>query len=305
MNTHNLSFGYYPQTLDVSAGAVSISTIPNLTDIVFAIEKDSEHVAGDWIYAPPQEVLQFGGNIVKMPYPTRIFGLPKTHILSHSSPDNDDHLRFHLWVLSFFVGMRLTSTEAGFIDSTPIKPNKLFDFVLTGQGIVDVLVLAEAFWAKHRTKSERAKLIAGIIHALFLSQNPHHLQFERFLLLYSAFDACFALAKSIQKPPEYLKHGQRISWMCKLFGMQIPAWADDSGVLSTEIASLRNESVHEALFMGEPLGFVLHGVGTGVNLTLEMEALACRLLIALLGSDKMDYVASPVTTRQQYAIRLM
>ena len=303
MNTHSLHFGYYPYPFNVSTGAISISTLPDIAEKVVALEKD-EYVKDDWIYASPQMVHKFDGSIITQPYQSRIFGLPKTHVFSHASSDNDDHLMFHLWVLSFFIGMRLTSTEAGFLDSTPIKPNKLFDFVLLGKGISDATTLAEAFWVKHRNEPERAKLIAGIVHVLFLSQNPLHLQFEQFLLLYSAFDACFALAKSARKSKIKITHTERVSWMCNLFGMPIPAWADKSSSQSTEIASLRNESVHEALFMGEPLGFVMHGVGTNANLTLEMEALICRLLVALLGAEKADYVVSPVTTRQRCGLSL-
>ena len=305
MNIRSLHFGYYPYSFNASTGAISISTLPDLAEKVVAIEKD-EYVKDDWIYAAPQMTYQFDGSIVKQPYSHRIFGLPKTHVFSHASSDNDDHLTFHLWVLSFFIGMRLTSTEAGFVDSTPIRPNKLFDFVLVGKELSDVLVLTEAFWVKHKTEPKRAKLIAGIVHALFLSQNPHHLQFERFLLLYSAFDACFALAKLIHtqiKPPT--SHAKRVSWMCDLFHMPTPAWADNSNTQSTEIASLRNDSVHEALFMGEPLGFVMHGIGANVNLTLEMEALICRLLVALLGVHSADYVVSPVTTYQRHGLKLI
>lgn len=50
-----------------------------------------------------------------------------------------------------------------------------------------------------------------------------------------------------------------------------------------EVASLRNATVHEALLMGEPLGFAIHGTGANQNLTLEMQALLCRVVVALLG----------------------
>ena len=56
--------------------------------------------------------------------------------------------------------------------------------------------------------------------------------------------------------------------------------------------------------MGEPLGFALHGVGTNKNLTLEMEALICRLLVALLGAANADYVRSAITTRQRQGLKL-
>jgi hypothetical protein len=47
-----------------------------------------------------------------------VFGLPKRHIIEHAAADSDDHLTFHLWAFSFFTGMRLIATEAGFVDAT-------------------------------------------------------------------------------------------------------------------------------------------------------------------------------------------
>ena len=91
--------------------------------------------------------------------------------------------------------------------------------------------------------------------------------------------------------------------MCDAFGMPTPARADPTS--GAEVASLRNETVHEALFMGEPLGFSIRGKGVNQNLTLEMPALVCRFVVALLGADGCDYVRSPVNTRQRHELNLV
>lgn len=80
------------------------------------------------------------------------------------------------------------------------------------------------------------------------------------------------------------------------------AWADPAS--AAEVASLRNETVHEALFMGEPLGVAIRETGTNQNLTLEMRALVCRFVVALLGADGCDYVRSPINTRQRHGLNL-
>ena len=299
----SLSFGFYPRPLAVTAGPVSIEILPDLDKAVADVVGD-EGVERDWIYPPLQEVRHLGGGISTRPYPSRIFGLPKTHRIAHSAPDSTDHLIFHIWVLSFFTGMRLTSTDAGFLDATPIKPGKLVDFVLLRGGVPKAVELAEAFWVKHRADPRRAHIVAAAIHALFLGQNPVALQYERFLSLYTAFDACFALAQGMHKPRGRITHSGRVAWMCGLFGMPIPAWADPNIPSGPEIASLRNETVHEALFMGEPLGFAIHGVGSSGNLTLEMEALLCRLIVALLGASASTYVRTPGNTRQRQGLDL-
>lgn len=296
-----MEFGYHPDLMTVSSGPVSISALPGIASAKADIES-SETLDQDWIYAPPQLVRNLGGGGYQRPYSARVFGLPKTHVIAHSLCDGHDHLTFHLWALSLFTGMRLTATEAGFVDATPVKPGKLVDFVMLGRGLADACDLAESFWTLHRSSPDRARLIAAAVHALFLGQNPQHLEFERFILLYTAIDACFALAKAVKGPTRPIPHAGRVKWMCDAFGMPTPAWADPAS--GAEVASLRNETVHEALFMGEPLGFAIRGTGTNQNLTLEMRALVCRFVVALLGADGCDYVRSPVNTRQRHGLNL-
>lgn len=298
-----LPFGYHPQPLSVVAGPVSITPLPDREKTVAAIEAD-DGLDGDWIYAPLQQTRQLGGGVSERPYPSRIFGLPRTHVIEHAAQDSEDHLVFHLWALSFFTGMRLTATEAGFVDATPIRPGKLVDFVLVHQGMTHAVELTEAFWVTHRADPQRARLFAAAVHALFLGQGPQQLQFERFIYLYTAFDACFALAKILHKPTGIVRHAERAAWICGLFGMKVPAWADPAAAAGPEVAMLRNETLHEALFMRAPLGFALHGVGTNQNLTLEMTALISRLLVALLGAPHTDYVTSRVTSRQRQGLDL-
>jgi hypothetical protein len=232
------------------------------------------------------------------PYPSRVFGLPKTHTLTHAAADSAEHLDFLIWALSFFVGMRLTATDAGFLDATPIKAHKLVDFVLSGHEYEAALGHAEAFWQANKSHPMRARRWAAAVHALFIAQYPAALQFEEFIYLYGALDACFCLAKDFHATPaKGFGHGQRMSWMCGLFGMPVPAWADPTAGQSP-VSIIRNATLHESLFMGAPLGFALHGIGTSQNLPLEMQALICRFLVALIGDQNAAYVRTKVDTRQ-------
>ena len=296
-------FGYYPRPLAFSAGPVAVSTKPDLDEIVAEIST-SEGAEEGWIYPGFQRVRDFSGNVRDRPYAARIFGLPNTHSIQHAAADSKAHLDFHVWALSFFTGMRLTTTEAGFVDGTPIKPGTLVDFTPLGTSLEAAVGLAEAFWTANRSEPAHAKRWVAAVHALFLSQYRHSLQFERILYSYTAIDACFALAKELHpgSPPG---HTDRIEWMCGLFGMPTPAWAQRPAPKgSTQIATIRNALMHEALFMDEPLGFALHGVGTNQNLPLEMANLICRFLVALIGAPGADYVRSPITSRQTQGLRL-
>ena len=54
--------------------------------------------------------------------------------------------------------------------------------------------------------------------------------------------------------------------------------------------------------MDAPLGFAIHRSDTTQNLPLEMEALVCRLLVALIGAPTTDYVQTAVNTRQMHGL---
>ena len=291
-------FGFYPDPLLIEAGPVTISPLPDLERNVSDV-RASSCIENDWYYAP-QQGRHFPSDEVRVrPYTTRMFGLPKTHRIEHTAVTNEEHLDFHLWVLSFFVGMRLTAaaTENAFLDATPVKPGKLVDFVLCSS-FDRAAELAEAFWKRicDNDKPLCAKRFEAAVHALFLSQNPQSLQFEKFVLLYMAIDACYKLTVELHGVRAH-KHEERIESMCKQFGIQCPVWANT-------VASIRNNTLHEALYMDAPLGFEVHGDDTNLNLPLEMRALVCRLLVALIGFSGINYVRSPVNTRQRLGLDL-
>jgi hypothetical protein len=293
--------GFYPDPLDLTVGPIRVTTLPDLDEIVASVVGDP-NVEGDWIYPGLARQHVMGVGERELPYSGRIFGLPMTHEIGHAGADDPEHLEFLVWALSFFAGMRLTTTEAGFVDAATIKPRKLIDFVLSPRQYAGGLELAEAFWQANRAYPIRAKRWTAAVHALFIAHWPQALQFERFIYLYGALDACFALAKEFHAPPPRLSHSARIGWMCGLFNMAVPAWATSAPGSLAEVAKIRNATLHESLFMDAPLGFALHGVGANQNLPLEMEAVVCRLLVALIGAPGADYVRSAVTTRQMQGL---
>ena len=288
---NKMEFGFYPQRLQIKAGPITVSSLPDLkrtTSDVLA----SDGVEDNWFYAPPQQVRDFmSGKVRECPYTSRVFGLPKTHLIEYAGATSEDHLNFHLWALSFFVGMRLTATEAGFLDATPLKPGTLVDFILLGSSLTRVVELAEDFWKRSPVKLSCAKRFAAAVHALFLGQNPQNLEFERFVYFYTAIDACYAL---VDDRLCYRPHKERMEWMCSKFSISTPAWA-------SKVIAIRNDTLHEALFMDAPLGFAVLESST---LTLEMHAFVCRLLVALIGADDAAYIQSHVNTRSIHRLDL-
>jgi hypothetical protein len=302
----SIAFGYYPRKCDFDTGAISITSNNDLGKLVEGIEHHPNVYKG-WIYPPPQQMIDFvSGQIVDLPHSPRVFGLPKTHTLTHVEAQSDEHLDFLVWCIGFFTGMRLTSTAAGYLDATPICPGKLTDFTPLTRELADAVSLADNFWKQHSSHQRNIKRLSGIIHVLFLSEYPHALCFERFNYLYIALDACFALTTELRgltgKKPS---HARRIAWMCNEFQMPVPNWASPT-TTGSEISLVRNDSIHESLFFEEPLGFAIYGTHAPapnrLNVTLEMQALVCRLIVALLGRPNCAYVKSVVTSRQMHGL---
>ena len=263
MNRIEKAFGFYPEPLQVDTGAIGIRPLPDL-DEAFEEVLSSEQMDDGWIYVPPQQTRDFmSGRIRERPYSARVFGLRHTHMLTHAAATGEDHVVFLLWALSFFLGMRLSPTERGFLDATPVKRGKLVDFVLLGRSLERAIDLADGFWRDNAGEPRNAQRFSAAVHALFLGQYPQALQFERFIHLYTAIDACYALTRALRSAGARHKHGARIAWMCGELGVVTPAWARSTGGGGSVVSILRNDALHEALFMNEPLGFAVHGGGTG------------------------------------------
>lgn len=294
-----VEFGWYPEPIEVDIDHITIRTLPDISDKV-AWLPNSNLIVRNWFYPPLQKTREIAGGIIEQPYPSRIFGLAKTHTLSHAISDGPDHTEFLVWALSFFVGMRLTTTPMGFLDATPTKPGTLVDFSLPYKNLPHALKLSERFWELNKSKPLQIRRWIASVHALFISQFPQSLEFEKFIYLYGAIDACFSLMKDqILKTKKAVSHNQRIDWMCRHFNIPTPIWADASKGAS-KISEIRNSTLHESLFLDAPLGFASKTMTRIQGLTLEMKALLCRLLVALIGDEDNDYVRSPTNTRQRF-----
>lgn len=310
MPSSYVEFGYLPQPRELTCGNISIAQLDDAPEQITEI-RSSPQVLKDWYYAPPSgahDMLR--DRTIAHPYSTRVFTLPKTHRLDHATCDDPDHLDFLVWCLGFFEGLRLTTFEAGYLDATPIKAGKLTDFVLMGGTTsCDAIDLAERFWTDNAASPRRTKRLIGIIHSLFLAQNPNHLPFETFSYLYMALDACFKLTCDLHGTTSRSGHAARVAWTCGQFNMPIPTWAASPRGQGTQISTVRNDTIHEALFFDEPLGFVTYGghaQSSGQqNVPLQMMALVCRFIVALLGKPDADYVRSAVNTRQRIGLKLV
>ena len=301
-------FGYYPYPIEINNERFSIQTLSNFNEVL-AIVKEDPNVLNGWIYPGAKQNRCINGKITNLPYSCRVFGMHKTHVLTLHGSRNLEDLDFVVWCLSFFTGMRLTTTEAGFLDATTVKPGKLVDFVLNYTSLEDAIHLAIDYLESERNNFRATKRVTAVINSLFLAQLPQNLAFERFQYLYMALDTCFVLIQNKElrelqdkKPKKtHITHTERLQWMCEKFSIPVPNWAVISERKS-EISLIRNDTMHEAIFFDEPLGFAIYGgnqnKGNNGNVILQMQHLICRLLVAILGKPEAEYVKTRVDSRQ-------
>jgi len=302
----SITFGFYPQSFDKASGPIAIATLPNLDDKMEGVFS-SGYVEGNWIYSPPSRIEDMISRRVRTaPYSSRVFGLPKTHRLSHAKSQGPAHLRFLVHCLGFFAGMRMSDSEAGFLDATPITLGAAHDMLWLGDSLFTAVEYADRFWTAHATNSRIEEAMRSAIHSYFISRTPILLEFEEFIYLYTALEGCHCVHTLIQgEPTRITRHNERIARLCEAFSIPKPPWADPKNSL---VAKHRHAALHEGLFFAEPLGFQLFGgknrnVQDGMVL-LQMAALTSRLIIALLGMENCDYVRSPIDTRQRHGVRL-
>lgn len=300
-------FGFFPKRLDLQCGNITITTLPDLARTTSQILQ-SQQVSDGWFYCPLQPRRDWI-EVRVMPYSARIFSLPMTHHLSHSRSKDPERLRFLVHCLGFFLGMRLSGDPGAYLDSTPLKPGMLNDIMWLGDSLKTAMIAADRFWSQHSSKV--GTVMWGVIHSYFIAQNPLLIPYERFIYLYTALEgACYVNAGGRPRGP----HGDRVRSLCRSFGIPLPSWIRRRTVLRA--IDIRNSTMHEGLFLEAPLGFrsFQDYRGRKRNLTalareagsilLGMEALVCRLIVALLGMRPRAYLRSSVHSRQRNGVQL-
>jgi len=288
-----VKFGFWAMNVDFKVSSVSIRPLPGYDGIIEAVAASRGTYEG-WIYAPNVQQTDFvSGRTSELPVPGRVFGLPKTHEMEIDAGQPPGLSRFAIWCLGFFSGMRLTETDMGFLDATPIQPGKLCDFLCTVGELPRAMQPALDFYRSHQGNEISETLLAAI-HALWLSEAPHLLRFERYHYAYIAIDALwFVTTRTVSSPPGRTPHAERIDALARLLGLHLPLWPD--------LIKERNNAIHQGLFYGQPLGF-FSDTSVNSNVIVEMQAFICRAVVQLLGVDAAPYIISPCTSYQRHGL---
>jgi hypothetical protein len=238
-------FGFWPVAAGFAVSGVTVVPLSNIDEEIAAVSK-SQGVHQGWIYPPSVRQRDFmSGASKELPFPNRVFGLPKTHRIEVSADTPTGLGRFVVWCLGFCVGMRLTETEAGYLDTTPIVAGKLCDFLCHPKELDRAIEPAIRFYVEnHRKGKEGIEIIEtflAALHTLWLSQNPRLLPFEELHYAYISLDSLwFVAAKMATLSPRATRHSERPQRLAEILCIQQPSWPH----LSTQ----RNHTIHQGLF---------------------------------------------------------
>ena len=312
-------FGFFTEALDFECGDIKISTLPETKEINKTINK-SHNVHKDIIYGPQLQLNRIEMNrennteersTIQLPFRSYIFSLPNTHIIKSKKIKDERYIDFLIWVLSFFVGVRLTivATKNGFISYAPIKRCHLTNFFCNDLG--NALDLGRKFWRSDKYSKVNSKNLVSAIHNLYIMQKPYQLQlpFEEFIYSYIALDTCYSIVDRKNTKKEKVLHNERVEWMCKKLKIKVPDWAEckkkkGSKKKYSKLSVLRNKVFHEGLYADAPLGYNAYKNKRMTSITYEMRNLVCRLVAAILGVQDTNYLKKEVSSRVRSSIRI-
>jgi hypothetical protein len=294
MPVERFDFGFLPDRLDIEGAGYAVSTTADFEARRAAV-LNSCRVADHWYYPPLVERFSVNPPPAAPPltYQTP-FQLPSTHTLALT--DDDEHLA--LWLISILgviKGYPLKLSKHGHIHRAVVSGGLLTDIGhLYDRECIRVLDAAYTFW--NQETDHRSQAFAAIHWFLLARVYPY--EFERFVGLYAAFDACYGVLQAMEIAENVGRtHYLKPQKLCEALKIaEVPAWAtiekDDDGKFC-QLSRLRNALMHDAVYRGEPVGW---RPSTEVgNLELEFRGLILRAIIALLRVD-CSYTSASVTS---------
>lgn len=244
--------GWLSNPLSIEAPTLFLRPHKDFDARVDSIKKRAEY--GRRYFVPPIAVDDWEGVAV----PVARFELPATHmLLIDRQPDRDLDL-FVVAVLGFFLGLKLLPEGYGHLHRLHHTPHQNAGFVPSPNEIRHGLDRALELY--DGAEVESAKNLFAIIH-WYLTAQVHVHQFERFAWLYTTLDALHAGA---WRKPDYQDHCNRDGRKRKSAAAVLHA--DRPVHLATyfetpvpknvqRMVDIRNDLLHEARFVGEPIGF--------------------------------------------------
>ncbi|MBI3707616.1 MAG: hypothetical protein HY246_08060 [Proteobacteria bacterium] len=275
-------FGWLREPLQLHDAVFAIKPQPSFEDRKREVEA-AFPLGSAWI-VPPNGYGTFDGVEV----PSERYELSKTHTLATNGRSYDKaYGQFIILVLGFVLGLRLTIEGDGHLYATPWKQGSLVSFVPKGSEILRCLHAATTFWDS--AGPDIRKMMFAAIHWYLTAQSYRH-QFEKFVWQYAVIDNIHRITWNATPtyrkccPNERGNHSQRPGCLAAEYGSPLPACFADSEKGNGDagrLITLRNELIHEARWVGEPLGYA---VGTDAHEIIEhLKYFNSQLILGVLG----------------------
>jgi hypothetical protein len=288
---------------------VTIRSLPNLAETASEVAADPQ-VCGGWLYAPRTRFYDIAtSGLRELPHPERVFGLPRSHVITLPDEHASERADFLVWCLGFLRGVHLTTTEAGYLDAAALRPHGFHDINVGGADLANAMHHADRFWLRHRGLPLVTERIKAAINCAWIAALPHRLAYEKFLHVYSALEACYRVlddtldAEARKQLAAPKGHAARLRFLCDALGIPRPSldWT-----ATPHAPKLRNDTLHDGLFLGKPWGYATFGEADPHmrSVVLQMHAVVRRAVVALLGMKDTDYVRSPINTRSRFGLRV-
>lgn len=264
INSFNIiHFGYITEDTFELRGQFPVSVNKPCSQAVLAELKESDF----WCYSPSKE--------------KKIFGQQTNCTMS--GVNSKEHGQFMVQCLSFLYGQKLFTRKYEYIDSVRLKRDS-WGLLISNKSIEKGLIYCDELWRKiayNKTQEQASRLrkrIFGIIHLLFMSTSIKALQFERFMYIYIAIDACFKHlleTGEIKNTKNHIPHSERIKNISAVTGVKFSRTITEQFFYST-----RNDVFHEGIYLDEPLGY--RATGEKKNLLFAQNFLV-RVIFFVLG----------------------
>lgn len=220
--------------------------------------------------------------VPKTERPAHLHRLPPSHELQLDEPPFENNLRKHdgaflMYLAGYLYGYRLQFHDWWFDG----RVNMTSSHNINGRDekATDFLTKSYANWKTWN--SDVRKHFTNILYMNSRSE-LYEWDWERFMIAYMVFDACYAYAEQ-RGVVRSRTHTGRLEAMCKQYGLYFDA------VVSKKIVDLRNNLFHEALWDGgQPCN---SGGQSSFELTEFLRGINHRLVPALLGYPT-NYIGS-------------
>lgn len=221
---------------------------------------------------------------------SKVFGWKNTNCIMMNAL-SENHGVFLVQCLSFLYGQKLVTKRLEYIDSVRLRRD-CFGIGLSNKSIEKGLIYCNEIWLEissfpdSNRQSRLKKRLFSIIHLLFMSYSNKALQFEKFMYLYMAIDACFRHLEETNaiKTNGKTRYTERIDKIFEISGIGF-----SEAINKKLFISIRNEMFHEGIFLDEPLGY--RAVG-GLFNPLFVQNYLIRLIFLILKINTVGFRSS-------------